>query len=250
MSIFDMFRSAPAAPAQQPAQQQQQPTNPGNLPGAPTVPVDTNNGAAPNGTVPLDPGTAAKPDSQLEQFKTLWEPVVTDPANNKPAGISSLNPEDVQKVIAKVDFASALDPANLAAIAAGGESAQKAFVDSLNSVAKQVLLHSTLVGNKLTERAVQEALAAQESKLPAMMRSQSVAQHIKDINPLFSNPAVKPVVDATRTQLEQRYPNATPNEIALMLNNYLTAMSESLAPKKESKAGQGTDDLDWEALLS
>ena len=252
MGIFDIFTQTPQTAAQpaQPATPPATPTQPGNLPAEPQVagqqtPVTDANGVIPQQPAAPEPNT---PDSPLDQFKGLWE---TDP--NKPADPNAtpvaLDPAAVQKVVAKADFSSAITPENLAAIAEGGEAAQTAFANSLNAVAQQVLAQSTLVGNKLTEQAVTRALAAQEAKLPDMLRNQAVTNHLKDTNPLFSNPAVKPVIEATQAQLTQKFPNASPAEIATMAQDYIVAMGETFAPKPVVNNSSGADDVDWDAFM-
>ena len=79
-----------------------------------------------------------------------------------------------------------------------------------------------------------------------MLRTQSAANHLKDTNPIFSNPAIQPVIEATQQQLLSKFPNATPAEITAMTNNYILAMGEAFAPKPVTPVSKDTD---WENFI-
>jgi len=201
MSIFDIFS---AAPKQQPPAQPNppEPVQPGN------IPQDMGKALPGNGVVPANTET----ESPLAPFENLWEPTPTDP-NAPPSELvppAPLKAEDVQAAVSKADFSKVITAEQLQAISEGGESAQQAFAQAMNAVAQQVMVQSTLVGNKLTEKAVEQALKAQESKIPGMLREQSTTSHLNDTNPLFQNPAVAPIIEVTKAQLLQKYPNSTP----------------------------------------
>lgn len=243
MGIFDIFSSKPEVPA--PTQQLAQPevpANQGGIPAAPTVAVDPN-----NPTAPIVPA-AQKDESPLAEFVNLWqnEPIKE---GDKPALPPELTAESLQKVMAKADFSSAITPENLAAITAGGEGAAQALMDTISAVAQQSMVQSTLINNKLTEQAVQRERDKFSTNLPEMLRSQAAADHLKTSNPLFANPAIKPVIEATQAQLLQKFPNATHAEITDMTQQYIIAMGESFAPTAvvNDNSDVGTD---WDKFMS
>jgi len=250
MGLFDLFTSAPAQqqqPAQQSAQQQQPPTAaaPGNIPDQTTSATQANQATAPNGVVP-----AGASDSPLEQFKDLWNTAHVDgkegAANKQQA--PTITPEALQQVVSKVDFSKTLTPDMLAKVAAGGEDAQSAFAQAMNQVAQQVMIQSTLVNNKLTEQAVAAAIANQQASIPELLRTQAASDHLKTTNPLFSNPAVKPIIEATQAQLIQKFPQATPAELTKMTQDYILAMGNAFAPQTPVNSN-GPQEVDWEAFL-
>jgi len=244
MGMFDLFTQN-QSPAPAPAPQQGgQPAPPGNIP-APA------NGAPPEqGVVPPEGGTQAGetnvPDSPLAPFEKLWEPVPNDPNAPEVTANQELKAEDVQKVMQNANFTPQISAEQQAAITAGGEGAQEAFNAAMNSVAQQVMVQATLVGNKLAEKQVEAAIEQKLSDIPQLLRDQGSAEHLKTANPLFDNPAVKPVVEATRQQLLQKFPNATHQEITTMTQDFILAMGESFAPKPETPAGE----QDWTKFLS
>ncbi len=249
MSIFDIFKTQPAPqqPAQ-PAPTQQAapapgPAQPGNIPPN----VDPN--AAPAQPVtPVEGQPVQTPDSPMAEFATLWDTPTIDPNAVTPAEPVQLTAEAVQKVVASANFASSITPETMTAIAAGGEEGQKAFVAAINAATQQAVTQSIMASNKLNEKAITEALAKQEATLPDMLRNQATSSHLQDLNPLFSNPAVKPVIDATRQQLLQKFPGDTPAQTAEKLQNFIVAMGAQFAPK-EVVNSNSAQEPDWEAFL-
>jgi len=239
MSILDMFKSTPAVtptPAIVPTQQ-------GNIPGAPTVIADPNNPTAPVAPV-ADPNI---PQSPLAEFESLWDTVPSDD-KNAPAEPAPLTAASIEKAMANTDFSTSITADQMAAIQAGGEDATAAFAQAMNNVAKQVMVQSTLVNNKLNEQAIAKAVAQNEATLPTRLRNQASADHLKTANPMYDNPAIKPVVEATHQQLLQKYPNETNEQISARVDKFMSAMSEQFAPASLEEAN-ATQDTDWNEFL-
>lgn len=246
MSLFDIFTNKQQAPAQAPSQQQAPaPANPGNIPNQSSAVTGESQAAAPNGVLPAG-GTKAD-DSPLANFKDLWDTKPTDPNAPAPSAPKELSAADVQKIVAKASFTGAVTPEMLSAISEGGETAQQAFVQAMNEVARQVMTQNTLVTDKMIQQKIAEALKQQEAALPEMLRKQSISAHSKDTNPIFSNPAVKPIIESTQHQLMQKFPNASPAEITKMTQEYIIAMGQEFAPKVTHDETKG--DVDWSSFL-
>lgn len=234
--LTNIFSQAPAPAPVVPSQQ-------GNIPDAPTVVTDPNNPAS-----PVTPVVPVEPESPLDSFKDLWQTAPVDPnAPVAPTGPVALNPEDVQKAVAKADFSQFVTPEQLAAISEGGEGASTAFLAAMNAVGRQSLAQATLVNNKLNAKNIEDALAAHMAKLPDMIKSQASTDHLKTSNPLFDNPAVKPVIEATHAQLAIKFPNATNAELTKMTHDYVTAMGQSFAPPAPVPASE--QGQDWDVFL-
>ena len=251
MSIFgNIFggAQAPTTPTT-PAPAQQAPTlaAPGNIPDQQVPAAVESQGTAPNGTVPNAPVTTNTASSPLDAYKDLWQTKPTDKSNLNPAP-TGLDPKQLEAAMAKADFSSAMNPDIMAAIAAGGEDASAAFMTAMSNVARQSMTQSTLINEKLTAQAVQQAIAAMEARIPNLVKDHSSASHVQDSNPMYSNPALKPVIDATRTQLLNQYPNDTPAQTTAKLNDYLKVMAETFNPAPAPVAPAG--ETDWNKYLS
>jgi len=250
MSILDMFRSTPApaaTPAVTPEQPTQQPAPVGNIQDPATV--------AANSTVatqlPIgpaaDPANLEQPNSPLADYTKLWDTV---PNTASPATPVALNQDSVAAVVAKTDFSTAVTQDQLAAISAGGEGSIQAFSQAMNAVAQQVMVQSTMVNNKLTEKAIEQAINAKAAEMPNLMRQQSSAAHLKDSDPLFSNPAVQPVIQAAHSQLLAKFPTASPAEITQMTQDYVIAMGKAFTPQAAMPKDPNAGDFDWDSFLT
>ncbi len=242
-NIFGGNNTSPA-----PAQQQAAPATPGNIPDQPLPVTSQTNGTSPNGTVPVAAAEPQVPDSPLDQYKGLWENKPIDP-NAPPSNLvpKNLDPAQLTAAMAKADFSSVMTPQLMEAITAGGEGAAKAMMDAMNGVARQSMTQSTLINEKLMNQRMEAAIASMEARMPDMLRQHNSAAHAQDANPLFSNPAIKPIIDATRAQLLQQFPNDTPAQTTAKLDNYLQVMGQTFNPAPAPVADP--NEQDWSKYL-
>jgi hypothetical protein len=241
MSIFDIFTpKAPAAPTPAP-----NPSQPGSIPEQQTVATQHAAGTDANGVVPQQP-QAKKDDSPLAAHTSLWE-AIPKPTADPATAHTPLDAATLQTAMSKADLAANIPPEIMAAIVQGGEGAGAAFTQAMNQVAQQSMVQSTLINEKLTAQAVERAISAMEAKIPEMLRSQASSAHVADSNPLFSNPAIKPVIDATRQQLQDTFPKDTPAQITDKLNNYVKAMGLAFNPAAPDPAKESA--VDWNKFL-
>lgn len=252
MSFLDIFSSSTPAPeaapvaapvAAVPGQLTPAPGQPGNIAPLTGVAPDGQVAAVPAAIVPVE---TQVPDSPLDPFKTLWEDVPIDPNAPVETAPVELTAEAVQKVMEGANFVPQITDDQRAAIVAGGEGAQEAFNAALNSVAQQVMTQATLVGNKLSERQIQVAIDKHMATIPELLRKQGSTEHLRTTNPIFENPAVKPIIDATQAQLLQKFPQASHAEITKMTQDFILAMGESFAPPTETLVPGETD---WGSFL-
>lgn len=242
MSIMDFFKPT-VQPVAQPVAQPQT-TPPGNIPQPDGAITNTGDGTAPNGAIPG--GQGSSPDSPLANYADLWKNKPNESTSAEPT--LELKAEDVQGIVNKANFSSVLTPEMLAAIGEGGEGAQQAFSLAMNEVAKNVMVQATLVNNKLTQKAVKDALEHQKKSLPELLRQQSVLNHSKESNPLFTNPAVQPILESAQEALMRKFPDAPPADITRMAQEYIVAMGEAFAPKPTVTVPAG--EQDWSKFLS
>lgn len=235
-----------AKPAEQaPQQQQQAPAAPGNLQDTPIVA-----GQEGNGVVPAQAPAAApkEPDSPLDAYKELWDTAPTDP--NKPSATpAALDPAKLQELVGKADFTNTVTPELMTAIEAGGEGATAAMMQVMNLVAQQSMVQSTLAGNKLLETKIKSVEDNQAAIVAEAIRKQMLNNNLVEANPVFSNPAVKPVIEAVQAQLAEKNPNATPAELTVMAQNFVTTMSESLNPNQQSADANVAKADDWSKFV-
>lgn len=251
MGIMDMFNglmkpAAPAAPAPG------QPTPPGNIPANAAATGEASTGAAANGVLP-DGSTKPAEPAPFEEFKTLWDTAPVDP--NKPASdgtvFGAVDPKKFTEAAGKIDFSKVVTPEQLQAIAAGGEGAMKSFAEAMNKVAQGVYAQSAFASTKIVESALAKANERFMAELPQHIKRQTVTDSLRGENPIFSNPAVAPIISALEKQMTVKYPNATAPEITAMAKQYVEKLGESFTPPKPepaaAKGGRKTED--WSKFL-
>ncbi len=241
MSIFDMFRSSP--PSATPA--------PDNIAANTTVPSAAT-------TVPDGSGPAAIPaagegeKSPLANYEKLWQ--ADDNKTKAPASLVPNMAADPAKVMAAagtIDFTSNLPP-ELLDKAKQGDSA--ALVSIINHTAQSAYGQAALSTAKIVEAALKKQEDAFHSQvMPEILRRHAISEGAS--NPVFSNPAVAPLVKSVTDQLARKYPDASPAEINRRTEEYLTEFASAIAPNATSgKAGgkpQVTppSDTDWSAYF-
>jgi len=238
-SFLDMFKPQPAAtPA---------PATPGTGKIADVVPQVT---AVPGqGTVPDNTAStgADTPVSPLDQFKTLWE---NDPNAKPPAGNyvpETIDPAKLQEVMGKVDLRNAITPEIQAAIAGGGDGATVALMEAMNLVAQQTLVQSTMVANKMQEQNIIKTQQAILAQLPKLLKEQNLTTAVQAVNPAYTNPAVAPVIDALKSQLATKFPDATTADLTKMTQDFVAAFGATLNPAPAAPAIPNEQDFSgWE----
>lgn len=249
MSIMDFFRGTPAS--QQAAQQppQQAPN------GQPTAPA--NPAANPTAVAGSEPEKVSAQDevSPMDAYKDLWQtPVKKDgePEEFNPSAIFNLNRESMNKALESVDFAKSVTQEQAAAIQAGGTEAFGALQQILNSVARETMGAATTASAKMIEQALTGATGALDKKIDSQVRQKQVSSHLQELNPALSHPAAAPMLEALKTQFTNKYPQASPAEIAKMTTDYATQFAGMMAgkPQKEDPAAVPKGETDWDKFMS
>lgn len=220
-SVFDLFHT-PATPA--PAAAAANPT----VPSASTVPAA------------VDPATV----SPLADYAKLWE---NDPNAKKETPFSfNSDPAKLLETAKGVDFTKTVSPEVMARIAAGGSDGQKAMMEAVNNASQLAFAQSAHASAKITESALQAQETRFKEMLPALIKQHSVADSFRQDNPLMSDPAMAPMVDALQQQFTKQYPNATAGDINRHVNTYLdgaaSKIQASRAPAVQAKAGRAEQD--------
>lgn len=254
MSMFSNLMGAPApAPTPAPTAAQSAPPQPGGIPASAQPTGVSNPNTAPNGMVPPSaPAATTTEPTALDQFTDLWKNPDTS-GQAKPAGIfGEVDPKKFMEAAGKIDFTKVVTPEQLQAISTGGEGAVQAFASALNSVAQTTYAQSAFASTKIVEQAMARAKENFLSELPTHIRKQTVSESLKAENPVFSNPAVQPIISALEAQLSVKFPHASAGELTSMAKQYVEALGTSFSPKPTStntgKPG-AKEETDWSSFL-
>lgn len=199
-SIMSVFRQT--APVQQ---TQQTPQN------NPTVPT-TENTPTSTGEVKAIPPSGEGEKSPLEGFNELWQTSDKDPKRPSLAPDIKLDPKAIAESVGRIDFTKNIKPETYKAALEGNA---EAFAQAINQAVQAGVGTVTATFTS----GMQQMLAKQEKNfhdivMPDLLRRHTASSAISDGNPIFDHPAVKPMLDMAKQQLIQKYPTATPAEIA------------------------------------
>jgi hypothetical protein len=243
MSIMSSLFGAKPTPGPMPTPQQQAVSNnPANNPAPP--PPHSSAQTDVNGVVPPEGNKEAPPP--LDTYKDLWQPTPTDP--NAPKPEPGVDPSKLMEAASKVDFSKILDRDTLAKVAAGGEDAVKALAEILNKQSQTVYGQSMVATSRIIEEAVAKAEQKFAAQIPNIIKNQAVSENLFS-NPAFNNPAVAPVIQAIKSQLVEKYPKATSNEITTMAKEILQGAAQTFSPTPAATQAKGKKEEDWSAYL-
>jgi len=189
-------------------------------------------------------------ESPLDKFSDVFKMDDTGDGN---APIFNIDPVKLTEQAQKTNFVNSIPAEKLAEMAKGGEEGVKAAMDIINNVAQSGYAQTTLVAAKLVEHALEKQRAQfQDVVIPQMLRQMNVQQQLSDVNPALNHPAIAPVISAVRDQLAKQHPDASPKEISVMAQDFITAFATAVNPPKDVKQQSGKEpkETDWSAFLS
>lgn len=255
-SIMSLFGSkAPAAPVADPTTQQTQVASAAGNPivPSPTTPVS-------NGSVPAIPVAGTGDKSPLANFDDLWK---TDPNSNQvtPSLVPNFNLDTAGLLAAaqKVNFTNHINTELVAKAMAGD---QEAFLSVINQAAQLGFANATAASGELVRQSLGSAQnVLKDTVLPGAFREHAISQAINETNPIFSDPSVSPMLGMLKSQLQVKYPTATPQQIAATAAEYLGSMSQKIVTasggtitQKGSSGNttgfQSPQETDWAAFFN
>lgn len=247
-SFGSLFTNVPRVQTQQPQQQQpqqqQQPTGKPNssleVPGSPQQ--------------QQQPGQQqpAPQNSPLDAFKEMWQTTPENQAQNADPFASPLfnmEPGKVDEAINQIDFVKQMDPA-LVQRAMSGQDPQ-AFMELINGTARKALATAVQLSTATAEQAGQKIGQRFNTALPARFKDLQI-QSLAPTNPLLSNPAAAPMLDAVRQRLKVQNPDWTPAQISQKAEDYFSAFAQELQNSDPAKAAErkqqaaATQETDWD----
>jgi hypothetical protein len=251
-SIMSLFGSRPQATGPTPAdpgtQQQQQQSAAQN----PSVPSSAT--PASTGSLAAIPAAGTGDQSPLANFQDLWK---ADPNNNQqtPSLVPNFNldPKGLMDAAKKVNFTQHIAP-ELVTKAMSGDAAS--FLEVINQAAQLGYANATAASGEIIKNSLGSAQTVlRDQVLPGAFRDQAITQAFSENNPIFSDPAVAPMLGMLKSQLAMKYPTAAPQELATMAAQYISGMSQKVVTAsggtittKEQQNGsrfQAPPEQDW-----
>ncbi len=211
------------------------PQQPGLMGMQEPVMMQNSNGHAPNPNLETQPNPQLqqtepkKDESPMGEWADLWQ---IDPKQQAPQDITefsfNVDRKKVADQVGQIDFTKSLTPELMQKISAGGPEAMSAVLSAMNVMAQQAMLQATLAGSSITEAGLRSSNTRIASELPGMLRKQSISNALREDNPLFSNPAVAPMLEAVQEQFTRKFPNATQAQILENSKKYLVGFAAEI----------------------
>ncbi len=213
---------------------------------APAVPP-----AIPN---PAEVKTEVKTEAApLDPFANLWEPPKpvegVDP--NAPQPLFSHKPEDLLAAARKQNFITEPTPEQLVAINKGGMDAFKVMQEMMNDAAQRAFANGADASTKLITSALDRSNFVKEKDVDKHIKSQRVTETLRADNPIFSNPAVAPIMKGLEAQILLKNPESSAAEVAQMARDYFAGVTEMFtAPDKRTKQEEANKgETDWSRFV-
>lgn len=204
--------------------------------------------------------------SPLAEFAGLWD---TPPAPKEGEAVqpdwnehSSIVPElnvDPKKMFEaarRIDFSKVMNPEKVAAALKGDAAA---FTEVINTVAQATFANMAMSATKISKAMMsQMAEKLYSGALPHHFRRHAVNSQIDTDLPILSDPAVAPMFESFKQQMQVKYPKASAQEISQLAKKMVTAFADAVKGggnsagntniSKGQKGGlnkTGTGEEDW-----
>lgn len=215
-------------------------------------------------TAPAVPATAPTTDNQtpqspMDNFASLWDntvigadgkPITPDPnAAEANAALFNVDPKAIQETVGKMNFIGQIPPKVQEALKAGGDDAVKANLYLMNQTSQQAFSQAMQMMPKMIEAALEKQAANFESQVSNVVKKNNLQTELRSSNPIFAHPAAAPLIQSLEAQYLQKYPNASPQELSKMAQNYLADFAGSILgtnkPAPQTAADKGRDFSDF-----
>lgn len=182
---------------------------------------------------------AAEGKSPLEPYAKLWETPAVDPSKPADAGMfANIDPTKIMESAKNVDFTKFVAADVMSKISAGGPEAQAAFQEAMKAVSSGVFGQSAVMAAQLIKKGQEETKKQVLAELPQMFKTLGLSERLSEKNPVLSDPAVKPIVNALQAQLATKFPEASTADLQKHAETYLLGLANDLV---KAQGGGGTD---------
>lgn len=206
-------------------------------------------------------GTQTQVKDPLAPFADLWDApkAESDPGNtpNDPNKVAPKSP-DFAVAAKKLDFSRLVHP-DLATKALGGDTT--AFNQILNTIGQAGFAAAGKMTEGMIAKAIKDSRTEIDSSLAGRFKELAVS-NTRSKNPNLQHKAVKPMVEAIKLQISQKFSDASPEEIQTKAEEYVSAMLAAVNsgsasdtdnpetdPLKEKAKAQATGTYDWDKFV-
>lgn len=221
--------------------------------------------ATSDGSVPAIPKAGEGDKSPLEKYKDIWD---IDPKAVKPKTADALaipikaDPAKLLETARGIDFLKTVNQDNLKKALEGDNAA---LIGVINEAAQAGYAQSALGTTNLIKAALSEqARVFKEEVMPEVLRRHDISRSTPADNQVLQSPTVKPLLSMVETQLANKNPGASADEISRTAREFITDFSQEIlkangmtvTPKTadgaaggKNGAGGKSGETDWGAFF-
>lgn len=221
-NVMELFR---AGGTPQQIQQPAQPAQPQVINQDPTHNATPTSDPVPS---PI-PTVEASPDpaSPLVGLSELFNITHVDPNNpepNKPKPMFDLNEDKLMEKVNTMNFVSQAQMESLQERLQQGDTT--AMAELINMAARAAYAESVKSAALVAEHSANYSMEHSTSQVPNLLQGALTQQELATQNKLFTDPAIKPMADQIAQQYRNKYPQATPQDIARYTQHYFKTVAE------------------------
>ena len=127
-------------------------------------------------------------------------------------------------------------------------------MQAMNQMSQTVFAQSAMATSKIVEQALEAQQKKFQEMLPGIIKQHTVSDNLRSENPIFNDPAVRPLISAMEQQFSLKHPNATASEITAMAKQYVSGLGQVFNPAQANAGSdqnnfRATGDTDWSKFL-
>lgn len=194
---------------------------------------------------------APQNQSPLDSFAEIWQTPtnVQNQAPNFAADAISFDATQMQAIRQKVSSINFMAGASAETVQQALAGNVEAFNSVINSAVQQALLQSMQLSGAMVNQGLRGRSQELLTHFPEIVRQQLASQQLRQDNPLFSNPATKPVLEALESALVRNQPNLTPQQVSQVAQSYLQEFAKNLIPQSPVQQTQQAAGTEWDSFF-
>lgn len=193
------------------------------------------------------------PPTPLDKWSDLWKTKDADPNKPKPydpSKVYEVNDDELGKQLGAMDFTRNLNPQIMQQIAAGGEGAAKAFMEAMNAVSRNNFGLMTRMMARMVNDSSGRNAQHFNGVIDKSIKTNAVRNAVKTNNPALNHPAAAPLLEGLQSRLQDKFPQASPEEISNKAREYLSDfLSQNKPADEESPQGRNKGEADFSSFL-
>lgn len=240
MTFADIFN--PAAPTAQALQSQ-----PAPVPAAGNTPTPANPTTVDQFPKSQTPDPVAQQTAPLEPFKDLFTVDPTKQQEDPNAPFITYDKAQLNEAVNRMDFLEGEGVQEMVALAAKGDPA--ALMTLIQTATRNAYAKGAELSANVANRAALGSTERNSQRLPEAMRSNLAADALASLNATLLHPAIAPQTQQVLAAMSQKFPTATPQELAKHTSDYFTAayqasqVKEAPNPRSSNPANPGQQDF-------